>query len=272
MDEVLEIAVCRLVIGQLRSDELPEIATQALERGLDSPSLRELAGLSAMGSREARDLFQAAVGEFGMVMPTKEEALLRLVRKTASEIVSGDVPPYEGARWIWRYAANEVEEEGDLRIFIGLASEREDHPESAGSIDAEIVKASRDLLGRAVPRRWLRLQARRNESPLSRSRPDRLTNVSASELGVSTELAQALDRWADDYDATFGADERTSGFLSEGNAEAFVAQGRSLSDRLQGELGGSWKLDYYPEPIRPPGLRLRTRRGRLPDAGDAAGG
>ena len=259
VDEALEIAVCGLVIGRVRSDELPEIAAQALVRGIDSPSLRELAGLSATDSREAPELFQAAMDELGISRPSHDTALWRLVRKTAAEIASGDLPPYEGARWIWRNAAHEVEEEGDLRIFVGLASEREDHPESAVEIDAAIVEASRDLLARVAPRRWLRLQARRNEPPLSRWRPDRLHSVSASELGVSTELAEALDRWAEDFDATFGADERTSGFHSGANAEGFVAQGASLSDRLQGELRDSWHLDYYPEPIRPPGLRLRAR-------------
>jgi hypothetical protein len=51
------------------------------------------------------------------------------------------------------------------------------------------------------------------------------------------------------------------GFTSAGDAEEFVDAGRGIVDALQEELGPSWHVEYMPEPVAPPGLRL-ARRGR----------
>lgn len=255
----LGLTACRFIVGDVPSEDLPGIATDALVRGVDSPSLRELAGLRPSDVREASDLFRAALDELGLPLPIKDEALWRLVRHIATRVVSGDLPPQDGAMWIWVNAANEVEEEGDLRIFIGLASERQDHPDAGDEIDAQVIEAAHELLARAEPRRWLRLQARRGELPLSRWKPHGLEPMFASDLGLSPDLADALTRWAMDYEATFAAEAIRSGFESEGAAEAFVARGRMLAVDLQRELGQAWHVEFYPEPIRPPGLRLRAR-------------
>lgn len=252
--EALEITACRLVIGDLPSENLPSIATEALVHEVDSPSLRQLAGLASGDVREAYDLFRAALDELGLPLPDKDAALWRLTRLVATQVVAGSVPPYEGARWIWTKASNEVEEEGDLRIFIGLASEREDHPDAGAKIDALIIEAAKELLARAEPRRWLRLQARHGESPLSRWRPDALEPMAEGSLGLSPALVAALTSWAEDYDDTFGDDGDRSGFPSQAHAEAFVERGRTLAADLQSELGESWHVEFYQEPTRPPGL------------------
>ncbi len=62
-------------------------------------------------------------------------------------------------QWIWRSAHHRVEENGDLRIFVGLASEGEDHPENAADIEAHIVAAASELPGRGQLRRWAKLIA-----------------------------------------------------------------------------------------------------------------
>ena len=198
------------------------------------------------------------MNELGLKVPTRDEALWRLVRQVASRVVSGELPPDQGARWIWSEAAHEVDEEGDLRIFIGLASEREDHPSASEAIDGQIIEAAHELLARAEPRRWLRLQARRGQLPLSRSKSHGLEPANPSDLGLSPSLAAAIVRWASDYDATFAPDAAGSGFDSEGEAEDFVERGRNLAAQLQRELGYSWRVEFYPEPIRPPGVRLRA--------------
>lgn len=257
--EELEVTACQFVVGEIPAESLPDIATQALVREVDSPSLRELAGLRRNEVREAADLFLSSLTELGLALPTRDEALWRLVRMTAARVVSGEVPPYQGALWIWTRAAHEVEEEGDLRIFIGLASERQDHPDAGNEIDAQIVDAARELLARDHPRQWLRLQARRGELPLSRSKSHGLKPVLPADLQLSPDLATALTCWAADYEATFDSDPDESGFESQGAAEAFVQRGRTLAGDLQRELGESWRVEFYPEPIRPPGLRLRTR-------------
>ena len=77
------------------------------------------------------------------------------------------------------------------------------------------------------------------------------------DLPISTDLASALAQWATEYDGIFTRVAGRHGFESEVAAEAFVELGRRLVVRLQEELGGSWVVEYHPEAVRPPGIRLR---------------
>lgn len=240
---------------------MPDLATDALVRGLDSPSLRQAAGASPRDVDEARALFLTALSELGIDVPREQEALWRLVRDTAARIVAGDVSPYDGAAWIWRKAYNRADREGDLRIFVGLASEWEDHPNQRPLLDAAIVEEARILLERHEPRRWLKVMAREGCSPLWE--PRTMRNIKASELPIDDSLRSALGTWAEIYDATFLHEgEGASGFQGQEDAVAFVDRGRGLVDRLQEALGPAWHVEYMPEPTRPPGLRVRPRRPR----------
>jgi hypothetical protein len=53
--DLRDVAV-RVLVGVVGTEELPMIAARALAEGQDSPSLRELAGLSRRDHREAGDL------------------------------------------------------------------------------------------------------------------------------------------------------------------------------------------------------------------------
>ena len=64
MQQLRDVAV-RLAMDEPFGDDLPMAAAHALARGIDSPSLRELAGLSRGQSREAVDLFRQAMDELG---------------------------------------------------------------------------------------------------------------------------------------------------------------------------------------------------------------
>ena len=59
----LEHLVMRVLTGEVGSEHLPRWAAEALAEGLDSPALRELAGLSHTEVREARELFLRAAKE-----------------------------------------------------------------------------------------------------------------------------------------------------------------------------------------------------------------
>lgn len=253
----LEVAALQLATGTLPSERLPDLATEALSRGLDSPALRELAGASPRDVREAGDPLVVALGELGITLLDVQPALWRLVRHTATEIVRGDLAPYDGASWIWHEASYRVEPEGDLRIFIGLASEWEDHPASRPQIETAIVDAAEELLQRPAPRRWVKLMASQGCSPLWQSAPAR--NLPLAELSLDIDLRNDLNHWATDYDATFGNDLQRSGFFTVEDADSFVARGSQFAEQLQISLGPTWHVEYMPEPTRPPGLRLRQR-------------
>jgi hypothetical protein len=252
----LQLAALRLVIGEQPSEDLPGLATDALVRGLDSPSLRELAGAPSWDVSESQDLFLRALDELGINRPDEQGALWEMVRDVAIQITTGKLEPYAGARWIWWHAYDRVELEGDLRIFVGLASAWEDHPSSRPQLGSEIVEEARLLLARAKPRRWIKVMARRGCPPLSISPGAK--DVDPGELPIDAEIAEDLALWAAEYDSTFvDGNPKRQGFASLMDADEFVDRGRQLALRLQAALGPSWCVEYMPEPVRPPGVRLR---------------
>lgn len=269
--EQLYLAACRVAAGLPQDKNLVDLATESLADGVDSPSLRELAGLNLKDSREAVDLFQAAVDELGLTWPDRDQALWQVVRDLCARVVDGSAQAGPSARWIWAHVAHEVEQEGDLRGFVALASELEEHPDSREEIEEDIVAAARDLLQRPWPRRWLRLQARLDSTPLSLSLSSGLVPVVPEKLGLGDADATALAQWARQFDATFAANEHAAGFDSQQQAEEFVARGHQLTEIVQRALGDHWQVEYYPEPVRPPGLRLRHPRDRQHDRSRSTG-
>jgi hypothetical protein len=139
-----------MAAGSLASEDLPEIATEALVRGLDSPALRILAGQSRDDVRDSADLFRVALDELGIDPPDADSAQWHLARRTAGDIVAGRIRPARGATELW-LAYLKVRDNGDLRVFVGLASMLDDHPEDAERIEAAIVAAARELLARPAP-------------------------------------------------------------------------------------------------------------------------
>lgn len=72
-----------------------------------------------------------------------------------------------------------------------------------------------------------------------------LANVAPESLPISAGLARDLNRWADDLDATYDADNPLeSGFRTEQEQNAFEERGRELARRLQEELGGTAEVVY----------------------------
>jgi hypothetical protein len=252
--EGLQVAAWRWIVGIQPAEGLPNIATDALVDGLDTPSLRELAGASGDDYWLIKELFERTINELGLDLPDEQTALWRLAQQKANEIVSGSVAPSAGAHWIWSEICNRIEREGDLRIFIGLADEWDDHPRHRPELEADIVRAAEQLTAQREPRRWIRVQARQGMSPVAV--PRTLEELPVESLPVSDGLIKSLTSWAGDYDDTFvpGAE----GFNSESDADAYVARGQALVNFLQDELGEFWHVEYMPEPRRRPGVRIRS--------------
>ncbi len=248
----LKVAFWRGVIGQLPAEDLVDLAVEALVAGLEGAALEALAGASLRDSRALWDLWQEVVAEQGFESVDDQAALWGLVRHTALQVVNGSLDPNLAAAWLWRSASWRLEPEGDLRVFVGLASVVEDHPELQGSLAAKVVEECRSLLARPGPRRWLRLQASQH-SLLSLSTNMGPLPLAIAELGLPEDLRARLGDWQLQWRATVDA----GGFASADAAERFVAAGAGLATALQYFLGPSWNVEYYPEATRPPGLQLR---------------
>lgn len=81
--------------------------------------------------------------------------------------------------------------------------------------------------------------------PLWNVSPGDYANISPNSLPISSSLRQDLNAWADEYDRTLDLNSPSdAGFDSQRAADQFVATGYSLLNRLQKELGSSYKITH----------------------------
>jgi hypothetical protein len=204
------------------------------------------------------DLFVEVLGELGLDWPDDRTALWQMVRLTARQIVDGTLDPYAGASWIWWNAAHDLEPEGDLRVFIGLASSYEDLPAYRDQLRREMIHAAEDLLSRPELRPWLQLRAD-VDHPMRRS-TTRGTGlpVDPRDLHLPARVVAQVDAWQRAWRDV----ESREGFDSPEHATRFVEDGRELAGAAEEALGDAWVVEYHPEPTEPPGVRLRPRGWR----------
>ena len=80
-------------------------------------------------------------------MTSKINALKLYAKEVSSQILSGSIPPLEGASLIWRAHINSEEENfHDLDGFIYAASETDDRLEDKALFDQGILKEARRVV------------------------------------------------------------------------------------------------------------------------------
>jgi hypothetical protein len=161
MSPILTLALFKL--GRLQSEELPQIATSWMVNGVDSPSLRQLAGLASPIMSEAGPLFEKTLAELQTPLPSKNDALMILARNFAQQIVDGTISPHNGAGQIWWRVSNEMDAHDPLLLpFVGAASELDDLDDRTledghdrknyrEELTASIVASARGLLTPPAP-------------------------------------------------------------------------------------------------------------------------
>jgi hypothetical protein len=140
----LPIAAAWCALGKLTTDEAVNAAHAALNRGVYSDALGAVTFAEPLWA-EVGPLFRRALDELGVGVPDRAVAVRRLARDFARRIVSGELPPYDGAWAIWHELAWEPETGDTLLPFIGLASEWEDRPEFRREYEADILREARTL-------------------------------------------------------------------------------------------------------------------------------
>lgn len=142
----LQLIASKMALDLILPEELIRAGVDALEDGLDSKTLRILAGLNETQIDEAGTTFDRALVELNIHKPSKREAVLQLTRETARDILSGKISPYEGAKRIWRLSLHIDEHLPELDTYVYGASEWEDRPEDRHIFEEGIIIAARDLL------------------------------------------------------------------------------------------------------------------------------
>jgi hypothetical protein len=147
------LAIERASGRQVGSNRLIKAGLDALLGGVDSPSLRLLAGLGRREEPEASELFVRVVEELGLVpdLPSdRDQALWAMARWWADLIVKGKLDPLKGADLIyWRVAA-ELGHPKQLQAITAGALNGGDWTEdwtiSLEQIKSDIVRSSREFL------------------------------------------------------------------------------------------------------------------------------
>ena len=157
----LESAASFWVLSLLSSEDLPAIAVDALEAGVDTPALRILAGERDPDVGELGRLFLKVLEESSLQLPTRPEAFRNAAKYYAERILSGEWAPYRGAHAIWWELCILDDAPESLMMFVGLASEYEDfeyrtkHDAEArrivSEIEAQIVLEAKALLDSSCP-------------------------------------------------------------------------------------------------------------------------
>lgn len=97
----LTLLAARWRLQRLTEIDTENFAIQALLKGYDSPTLRELAWHQESWD-DINRLFGLALGELGVPLPTVYEATFRVAREIAARIQAGGEPLWSGATEIRR--------------------------------------------------------------------------------------------------------------------------------------------------------------------------
>jgi hypothetical protein len=95
------------------------IAAEALAAGLDTPTLRELAGLPRNAdTHEIRDAFAQALAEAGIGLPDQALAERHALRRAAAKLVEGEITPSDLAATDWTETEAETAAEQSFLALI----------------------------------------------------------------------------------------------------------------------------------------------------------
>jgi hypothetical protein len=109
---------CRYQADEVRPEDLPMIAAEALAAGLDTPTLCELAGWPrSADARDIRDAFEQAISESGIELPDPSLARRHALRRLAARLIDGEIALAELATDEWWETEAETAEE---RSFVSL--------------------------------------------------------------------------------------------------------------------------------------------------------
>ena len=179
-DGDLSVAYALWKRGVAPSEDLVDTATRALVDGLDTPSLRELAGVRVDDAPyEAPALCEATLRELGLEVADERRSLRLLACGIARRIVNGDEPEFRGASRLWR-------------IFMGP----DHYPDFAG----HLIGLEDEWEGR-----WGRTEAELRDEVQSTARDildawgDRTSHVHRLHSAARRHLLDAFANWASRY-------------------------------------------------------------------------
>jgi len=143
----LRLLAAKAELDYVGPEALVSGAADALGEGVDSPSIRQLAGMDSGEGDDVRAVFDTALHELSIEKPSPREATMLIAAEVARRIEAGGVSPYEGAKEIWHLAVGlHPEHFPELDPFVYAASEWEERPREHRLFAAGILAAAHDLV------------------------------------------------------------------------------------------------------------------------------
>ena len=114
-----KIAEAQLALNLISATEIPKLAWDALESGLDGPAIRRLAAMDLPTSFQIAEAMGPAMAELGLTKISASEAAVRLAKHRAQEILRANSDPMKHLRdfehlWIESDYCAELSEYGNL--------------------------------------------------------------------------------------------------------------------------------------------------------------
>jgi predicted phosphatase len=116
----------QLALNLISSADMPKLAWEALEAGLDGPAIRRLAALEFPTAFQIREVLPHAMKEMHLAKLSESEAAIRLAKIRAQAIVRSDLDPFKHLRdfeqlWIQTDYCRELQDYGNLDDEVHVA-------------------------------------------------------------------------------------------------------------------------------------------------------
>ena len=140
----LRLIEAKLALNMIGPDEVPALAWDAMEAGLDGPVIRRVAALIHPSGWEVDQMLPKFMAEAGMVRLSAQEAALRIAQHIARRILDEGLDPIDHTRdfellWI---RADHPEAIGDA----GMLDDQKYTAEYMGQTEAEFREYARGVL------------------------------------------------------------------------------------------------------------------------------
>jgi hypothetical protein len=123
------VVEARLALNLISSKDLPRLAWEALEAGLDGPAIRRLAAFESPTFFQVQEVLPQAVEEMRLATLDKAEAALQLAKLRAQEILATNLDPFKHLRdfehlWIEADYCHELQDYGNLddEVFVARST------------------------------------------------------------------------------------------------------------------------------------------------------
>lgn len=131
----------------IRTEQLQRLASDLLSLGIVSEKLIEIMACSVEDDEKLSWLFDGFLSEGRIAVETNVDALRQIGRKVSKSIVSGQIAPEEGARFLWDAVLKSKERDfHEFDEFIYAASEMADRVEDRAFFERGIRDAARRWL------------------------------------------------------------------------------------------------------------------------------